>query len=119
MHVSVFSSGQGHFVTSHLDDNMASVTWATKVLTEWVDQIDQITDIVEEVRYLLYGLVASFPSPSSNIEAWSYGTSLRFASLLHLRHLGYVNIFGHLVYGTFERHYCRRNGENFCRPNGW
>ena len=29
---------------------------------------------------LLYGTVASLPSPSSNIEAWPYGTSLRFAS---------------------------------------
>ena len=32
--------GQGHFVTSHLGDNMASVTWATKVSTKWVDQIE-------------------------------------------------------------------------------
>ena len=38
------------------------------------------------LAYLLYGSVASLPSPSSNIEAWSYGTSLRFASLLHLGH---------------------------------
>ena len=29
--------------------------------------------------YLLYGSVASLPSPRSNIEAWPYGTSLRFA----------------------------------------
>ena len=36
--------------------------------------------------YLLYGSVASLPSPSSNIEAWPYGTSLRFASLLHSGH---------------------------------
>ena len=28
---------------------------------------------------LLNGSVASLPSPSSNIEAWPYGTSLRFA----------------------------------------
>ena len=28
---------------------------------------------------MLYGSVASLPSPSSNIEAWPYGTSLRFA----------------------------------------
>ena len=35
------------------------------------------------LSYLLYGSVASLPSPSSNIEAWPYGTSLRFASLLH------------------------------------
>ena len=41
--------GQGHFVTSHLGDYMASVTWATKVSTKWVDQIDQLTDIFEEV----------------------------------------------------------------------
>ena len=38
------------------------------------------------LSYLLYGSVASLPSPSSNIEAWPYGTSLRFASLLHLGH---------------------------------
>ena len=31
------------------------------------------------VAYLLYGSVASLPSPSSNIEAWPHGTSLRFA----------------------------------------
>ena len=28
------------------------------------------------LSYLLYGSVASLPSPSSNIEAWPYGTSL-------------------------------------------
>ena len=28
-------------VTSHLGNNMASVTWATKVSTKWFDQIDQ------------------------------------------------------------------------------
>ena len=38
------------------------------------------------LSYLLYGSVASLPSPSSNIEAWPYGTSLRFASLLHSGH---------------------------------
>ena len=43
-----FCKGQGHFVTSHLGDNMASVTWATKVSTKWVDQIDQLTDIFKE-----------------------------------------------------------------------
>ena len=42
-------TGQGHFVTSHLGDDKASVTWATKVSTKWVDQIDQLTDIFEEV----------------------------------------------------------------------
>ena len=36
--------------------------------------------------YLLHGSVASLPSPSSNIEAWPYGTWLHFASLLHLGH---------------------------------
>ena len=40
--------GQGHFVTSHLGDNMASVTLATKVSTKWVDQIDQLTDLFKE-----------------------------------------------------------------------
>ena len=42
--------------------------------------------ILWRITYLLYGSVASLPSPSSNIEAWPYGTSLRFASLLHLGH---------------------------------
>ena len=40
----------------------------------------------------------------------------RSASLLHLGHYRYVNIFGHLVYGTFGRHYCRRNGLKFLSP---
>ena len=31
------------------------------------------------LSYLLYGSVASLLSPVSNIEAWPYGTSLRFA----------------------------------------
>ena len=100
-HLEKVQKGQGHLVTSHLGDNMASVTWATKVSTKWVDQIDQLTNLFEGVSILLYGSVASLPPPSSNIEAWQYGTSLRFALLLHLGHEGYVNIFGHLVYGTF------------------
>ena len=41
--------GQGHFITGHLGNNMASVTWATKVSTKSVDQIDQLTDIFEKV----------------------------------------------------------------------
>ena len=40
----------------------------------------------KKMSYLLYGSVASLPSPSSNIESWPFGTSLRFASLLHLGH---------------------------------
>ena len=48
--------GQGHFVTSHLGDNMASVTWATKVLTKWVDQIDQLTDIFRGVSIFVLWL---------------------------------------------------------------
>ena len=48
--------GQGHFVTSHSGDNMASVTWATKVSTKWVDQIDQLTDIFEEVSIFVVWL---------------------------------------------------------------
>ena len=40
---------------------------------------------------MLYGSVASLSSPSSNNEAWLYGTSLSFASLLHLGHQGYVD----------------------------
>ena len=47
--------------------------------------------------YLLYGSVASLPSPSSNIEAWPYGTSLRFASLLHLGHKEYLNIADYVI----------------------
>ena len=42
-------AGQGHLVTSHFSDSMASVTWATKVSTKYVDQIDQIIDIIKEV----------------------------------------------------------------------
>ena len=34
---------------------------------------------LKRLAYLLYGSVASLPSPSSNIEAWPNGTSLRFA----------------------------------------
>ena len=60
----------------------------------------------------MYISVASLPSPSSNIEAWPYGTSLRFASLLHLGHKGYVNIFD----GTFGRYYCLRNGQKILSP---
>ena len=47
---------------------------------------DKTVDFQKYLAYLLYGSVASLPSPSSNIEAWPYGTSLRFASLLHLGH---------------------------------
>ena len=43
-------------------------------------------DFLKSLAYLLYGSVASLPSRSSNIEAWPYGTSLCFASLLHLGH---------------------------------
>ena len=49
-------TGQGHFVTNHLGDNMASVTWATKVSTKWGDQIDQLTDIFEEVSMFVVWL---------------------------------------------------------------
>ena len=49
-------TGQGHFVTCHLGDKMASVTWATKVSTKWVDQIDQLTDIIEEVSIFVVWL---------------------------------------------------------------
>ena len=52
----LFFRGQGHFVTIHLGDNMASVTWATKVSTKWVDQIDQLTDIFEEVSIFVVRL---------------------------------------------------------------
>ena len=47
---------------------------------------ESIHEAEKDLAYLLYGSVASLPSPSSNIEAWPYGTSLRFASLLHLGH---------------------------------
>ena len=49
------------------------------------------------LAYLLYVSVASLPSPSSNMEAWPNGTSPRFASLLHLRHQGYVNIADYVI----------------------
>ena len=52
----VVTVGQGHFVTSHLGDNMASVTWATKVSTKWVDQIDPLTDIFEGVTIFVVWL---------------------------------------------------------------
>ena len=55
-HVPRFQLGQGHFVTSHLGDNMASVTWATQGSTKWVDQIDQLTDIFEEVSVFVVWL---------------------------------------------------------------
>ena len=48
--------GQAHFVTSYLGDNMASVTWATKVSTKWVDQIDQLTHIFEEASIFVVWL---------------------------------------------------------------
>ena len=48
--------GQGHFVTSQLGDNMASISWATKVSTKWVDQIDQLTDIFKEVSIFVVWL---------------------------------------------------------------
>ena len=39
LHFAVGIWGQGHFVTSHLGHNMASVTWATEMSTKWVNQI--------------------------------------------------------------------------------
>ena len=47
---------------------------------------------LNRLEHLLYGSVASLPSPGSNNEAWPNGMSLRFASLLHLGHYEYVNI---------------------------
>ena len=47
-------AGQGHFVTSHLGDNMASVAWATKVSTKWVDQIDRITIFKEISMFVVW-----------------------------------------------------------------
>ena len=47
---------QGHFVTSHLGDNMVSVTWATKMSTKWVDLFDELTDIVKEVSLFVLWL---------------------------------------------------------------
>ena len=44
------------------------------------------TSAKKYLAYLLYGSVASLPSPSSSIEAWPYSTFFRFASLLHLGH---------------------------------
>ena len=34
----------------------------------------------------------------------------------NVRNPGYVNIFGHIVDGTFGRHYCRRNGLKLLSP---
>ena len=55
-----------------------------------VEPFDRIAGIewnaVEFNRICCMALVASLPSPSSNIEAWPNGTSLRFASLLHSGH---------------------------------
>ena len=48
--------GQRHFVTSHLGDKMASVTWARKVSTRRADQIDQLTDIFKEVSIFVVWL---------------------------------------------------------------
>ena len=48
--------------------------------TFWSNYRDR-TECCRILSYLLYGSVASLPSPSSNIEAWPDGTSLRFASL--------------------------------------
>ena len=42
-----------------MGDNMASVTWETKVSTKWVDQIDQLTDIVKEVSIFVVWQVAT------------------------------------------------------------
>ena len=53
--------GQGHFVTSNMGGNMASITWATKVSTKWVDQIDQLTDMFEEVSTFDVWLCHSAP----------------------------------------------------------
>ena len=59
--------------------------------------------ILWRITYLLYGSVASLPSPSSNIEAWPYGKSLRFVSLLNLGHLGYVNISDYAIVILYAR----------------
>ena len=53
---------------------------------------------LKRLAYLLHGSVASLHSPSSNIEAWPYGTSLRFASAF--RALG------------VREHSLRRNNKN-------
>ena len=52
----------------------------TKVFTKPKNESIHLAEIY--LAYLLYGSVASLSSPSSNIEAWPYGTSLRFGSLL-------------------------------------
>ena len=88
-------------------DISSPAIWATLWRRSYGDKsVDQmgwsngsIYIYLKRLSYLLCGSVASLPSPSSNIEAWPYGTSLRFASLLHLGHWGCVNIFD----GTFGR----------------
>ena len=62
------------------------------------------------LSYLLYGSIASLPSPSSNIEAWPYGTSLRSASLLHS---GGNRTFRQRRFG--KKRNPRRFGKFFCR----
>ena len=50
------AGGQKHIVTSHLGDNMGSVTSATKMSTKWFDQIDQLTDIFEDASIFVVWL---------------------------------------------------------------
>ena len=69
-------------------------------------------DLLKRLAKLSYGSVASLPSPSSNIEAWPYGTSLRFALLLHLGYYGYVNIADYVIILT-KSHTCLQLSE-FC-----
>ena len=50
-------------------------------------QKQQTKNVTKCLAYLLYGSVFSLPSPSSNIDAWSFW---HVASLLYLGHKGYV-----------------------------
>ena len=53
--------------------------------------------LFKENSIFVVGSVASIASPSSNNESWPYRKSLRFASLLHLWHLGYASIADYII----------------------
>ena len=63
-----------------------SQTAEFKLLAFSAVTVNMYGTLFEEVSIFVVWHVPSLASPSSNIEAWPYGTSLRFASLLHLGH---------------------------------
>ena len=80
-----WEEGQGHFVTIWAKIWRRS-HWRQKCRSNGLIKLINQLIYLKRLANLLYGSVASLPSPSSNIEAWPYGTSLSFASLLHLGH---------------------------------